>query len=427
VKKDTWTFTNNRNNESFDLDILDATRGPAVVDATSFYKKSGMFLHDPGFGSTSGCSSDITYVDGNKGELKYRGYDIEELTSNYKYLDICYLLLHKKLPDKKEAFDFDMELRHRSFINTGITKLFASFRDNAHPMATLSASISALATFYFEHLDIESPDEMKLMESRVIAKMPTLAACAFRHSQGVPLIFPDIERSFTENFLYMMRAFPDGKMPLVDGKQKLIRDVEVRALDTIFSLHADHEQNASTTAVRAVGSTGAHPYAAISAGISALWGKAHGGANEAVIHQLEMIGDISNIDKYIAKAKDKQDPFRLMGFGHRVYKNYDPRAKILKKLKNELRDELGIDGRLIKIADKLEEVALHDEYFIKRNLYPNVDFYSGLILIALKIKTNMFTPIFVIGRTVGWITQLAEQLNDKSGRIVRPRQLYTGK
>ncbi len=427
MKKDTWTFTNNRNNESFDFDILDGSRGPAVVDTASFYKQSGMFLHDPGFNSTSGCASDITYIDGNKGELRHRGYDIEELTSKYKYLDICYLLLNKRLPNKKEAFDFDMELRHRSFIHTGITELFASFRDNAHPMATLSASISALSTFYFEHLDIESPAEMRLMESRIIAKIPTLAACAFRHSQGVPLIFPDIERSFTENFLYMMRAFPDGKMPLVDGKQKFIKDVEVRALDTIFSLHADHEQNASTTAVRTVGSTGAHPYAAISAGVSALWGKAHGGANEAVIHQLEMIGDISNIDTYIAKAKDKQDPFRLMGFGHRVYKSYDPRAKILKRLKDELRDELGIDGRLIKIADKLEEVALNDEYFIKRNLYPNVDFYSGLILIALKIKTNMFTPIFVIGRTVGWITQLAEQLEDKSGRIVRPRQLYVGK
>lgn len=427
MKQNTCTITNNKNGESFDFNIIDATRGPSVVDTSSFYGKSGMFLHDPGFASTSGCVSDITYIDGEKGELRHRGYDIEDLIAKYKYLDICYLLLNKKLPNAKEANDFDMELRHRSFVHNGLTKLFASFRDNAHPMATLSASISALTTFYFEHLDINSPKEMKIMESRIIAKIPTLAACAFRHSQGVPLIFPDIERSFTENFLYMMRAFPDGKMPLINGNQRLIRDVEVRALDTIFSLHADHEQNASTTAVRVVGSTGAHPYAAISAGVSALWGKAHGGANEAVIEQLRMIGDVSNIDKYIAKAKDKEDPFRLMGFGHRVYKNYDPRAKILKKLKDELRDELGIDGNLIKIADKLEEVALSDEYFIKRNLYPNVDFYSGLILTALKIKTSMFTPIFVIGRTVGWITQLAEQLSDKKAKITRPRQLYIGK
>ena len=427
MSKDTCTFINNKTKKSFDFDIHKPTRGPSVVDVSKFYATTDMFLHDPSFASTSACVSDITYIDGNKGELRYRGHDIEELVNNYSYLDVCYLLMNKKLPNKQESYSFDMELRHRSFVHTGITKLFSSFRDNAHPMATLSASVSALTTFYFEHLNISTPEEMKIMESRIIAKMPTLAACAFRHSQGVPLIFPDIERGFTENFLYMMRAFPNGKFALGEDGQQKIKAVEIKALDTIFSLHADHEQNASTTAVRVVGSTGAHPYAAISAGVSALWGRAHGGANEAVINQLNMIGDVSNIDKYIKKAKDKSDDFRLMGFGHRVYKNYDPRAKILKKLKDDLRDELGIDGHLIQIADKLEEVALSDEYFISRNLYPNVDFYSGLILSALKIKTNMFTPIFVIGRTVGWVAHLAEQLNDKTSKIARPRQFYTGK
>jgi len=421
------TFINNATGEKFDFDIHKATRGPSVIDVSKFYAQTNLFLHDPGFGSTSSCKSSITYIDGDKGELRYCGHNIQDLVKDHSYLDICYLLLNQNLPSPQESYDWDMEIRHRSFIHTGLAKLFSSFRDNAHPMGTLSASVSALSTFYAEHLHPTTPEEMHIMASRVIAKMPTLAACAFRHSQGVPFIYPDVERGFTENFLYMMRAYPNGKFKLNKNGQDIIRDVEIKALDTIFSLHADHEQNASTTTVRSVSSTGAHPYAAISAGVSALWGRAHGGANEAVIQQLEEIGDISNIPKYIAKAKDKNDEFRLMGFGHRVYKNFDPRAQVLKELNDRLKDELGIDSKLTEIALKLEEIALKDEYFIERKLYPNVDFYSGVLLNALKIKTNMFTPIFVIGRTVGWITHLVEQLGDKSLKITRPRQFYTGK
>jgi len=293
-------------------------------------------------------------------------------------------------------------------------------------MATLSSATAALSTFYYDHLNISNEDDYQEMARRIIAKMPTLAAFAYRHSIGAPFIHPDIEKSFTENFLYMIRAYPGGKMRIeLDGEKK-IKDIEIEALDTIFTLHADHEQNASTTTVRSVASTGAHPYVAISAGISALWGRAHGGANESVIAQLEMIGSVENVDKFIAKAKDPNDPFRLMGFGHRVYKNFDPRAKILKGLQDKLKDELQLDSRLMEIAHKIEDIALNDEYFIKRNLYPNIDFYSGVILTALGIPKSMFTPIFVIGRTVGWITQWIEFKKDKTMKIARPRQIYIG-
>jgi len=426
MKKDTFTFTNNRTNESYEFDILDATRGPSVVDISSFYKQTGMFTFDVGYTSTASCESRITFIDGEKGELRYRGVTIEELAEKHSYLESCYLLLNGQLPTEEELLDFDLELRHRSFIDEHLITLIGTFPDSAHPMSILSSSVSALSSFYYEHLNMENEQECQDMARRIIAKIPTLAAFAYRKSLGIPFIYPDIDRSFTENFLYMIRAYPGGKMKRTATGIDEIKAIEIKALDTIFTLHADHEQNASTTTVRNVASTGAHPYVAISAGISALWGRAHGGANESVIAQLEMIGDVSNVDAFIARAKDPDDDFRLMGFGHRVYKNFDPRAKALKKLQDQLKDELNLDSKLMEIAHKIEEIALNDEYFIKRNLYPNIDFYSGVILTALKIDRPMFTAIFVIGRTVGWITQLMEFRNDNSSKIARPRQLYLG-
>jgi len=426
MPKDTFTFTNNRTKESYEFNILDATRGPSVVDISSFYKETGMFTFDIGYTSTASCTSNITFIDGEKGELRYRGIAIEELANNHSYLETCYLLLNGYLPTPEELLDFDLELRHRSFIDENLHHLIQSFPDSAHPMSILASGVSALSSFYYEHLDMVNEQECQDMARRIIAKIPTLAAFAYRKSLGIPFIYPDIDRSFTENFLYMLRAYPGGKMKRTANGTDEIKPIEIEALDTIFTLHADHEQNASTTTVRNVASTGAHPYVAISAGISALWGRAHGGANESVIAQLEMIGDVSNVDAFIARAKDPDDDFRLMGFGHRVYKNFDPRAKVLKSLQDKLKDELNLDSKLMEIAHKIEEIALSDEYFIKRNLYPNIDFYSGVILTALKIERPMFTAIFVIGRTVGWITQLMEFKSDPSSKIARPRQLYLG-
>ena len=336
-----------------------------------------------------------------------------------KYLEVCYLLLHDKLPTESEFKEFREDMRIKRYPNEGIKKIFDSFPDSAHPMAVLSSAISALSAFHHQHLNITSQQEYIEMAKRIIAKVPTLAAYTYRHSMGYPKIYPDLDRGFVENFLYMLRAFPGGKAE--------IAQVEIDALDAIFTLHADHEQNASTSAVRLVCSTGAHPYAAISAGVNALWGRAHGGANESVIAQLELIGSVENVDKFIKKAKDKNDPFKLMGFGHRVYKNYDPRAKVLKNMRDKLQNELGINSKLIEIANKVEQIALSDEYFVKRNLYPNIDFYSGSLLTALKIPKSMFTPIFVIGRTAGWITQWIEQKSNPKNKIIRPRQRYIGK
>ena len=425
--KNSITMTDNRTDKSYDFDILNATRGPSVVDISTFYAKTGMFTYDNGFTSTASCKSEITFIDGEKGELRYRGIEIEELATKHTYLETCYLLLNSKLPNKTELKEFDLELRHRSLVHENLRHLFAAFPAGAHPMATLSAATAALSTFYYDHIEIANEDAYQEMARRIIAKIPTLAAFAFRHSIGAPFIHPDIDRSYTENFLYMIRAYPGGKMHRgVNGEHK-IKEIEIKALDTIFTLHADHEQNASTTTVRGVASTGAHPYVAISSGISALWGRAHGGANESVIKQLEMIGSVDRVNEFIARAKDPNDDFRLMGFGHRVYKNFDPRAKILKGLQDQLKDELNLDSNLMEIAQKIEKIALNDEYFISRKLYPNIDFYSGVILTALQIPKSMFTPIFVIGRTVGWITQWIEFKKDKSMKIARPRQLYLGK
>jgi citrate synthase len=414
----TLTLTDNQTNKKLDLEVYESTLGNGVIDISKLNSEFGLFTYDNGFGMTAGCSSDITFIDGAKGELFYRGYPIEYLAKNHSYLQVCYLLLQGELPNGDQYAEFQKDMRIKRYPNEGIKKIFEAFPDNAHPMAVLSSAVSALSAFHHQHLDIHGEEEYQDMAKRIISKMPTLAAYTYRHSKGYPFIYPDMEKYFTENFLYMMRAFPVGHTD--------IKPIEVDALDAIFTLHADHEQNASTSTVRLVGSTGAHPYAAISAGINALWGRAHGGANESVIDQLLKIGDVSNVDKYIAKAKDPDDDFKLMGFGHRVYKNFDPRAKVLKELRDKLQDELGISSKLIEVANKVEEIALTDEYFIKRNLYPNIDFYSGTILTALKIERSMFTPIFVIGRTVGWIAQWMEQKRDPMNKIVRPRQRYVG-
>ena len=418
MNKDSITITDNRTGKQFDFPILHPTIGPSVADISSFYKDTGMFTYDRGFTSTASCRSRITYIDGGAGKLMYRGYDISYLAKEKTFLDTAYLLLHKELPTREQLKNFGFELKKRSFINENMKNLFGAFPDNAHPMAILSSAIASLSAFYSDSLDMDTPEEVMEMAHRIIAKIPTIAAFSYRYSKGLPVIYPDLEKSFVENFLFMLRAYPHNYVEL--------KPIEIEALDTIFTLHADHEQNASTTAVRVVASTQAHPYAAISTGVSALWGRAHGGANESVIRQLEMIGSIDNVDKFIAKAKDKNDPFRLMGFGHRVYKNFDPRATILKDLRNKLVDELDINSHLLEIANKIEKIALSDEYFIKRNLYPNIDFYSGLILKALKIPKEMFAVIFVMGRAPGWIAQWIELKEQPDMKIARPRQLYLG-
>ena len=418
MNKDSITITDNRTGKQFDFPILHPTIGPSVADISSFYKDTGMFTYDRGFTSTASCRSRITYIDGGAGKLMYRGYDISYLAKEKTFLDTAYLLLHKDLPTKEQLKSFSFELKKRSYINEGMKKLFDAFPDNAHPMAILSSAIASLSAFYSDSLDMDTPEEVIEMAHRIIAKIPTIAAFSYRYSKGLPVIYPNLEKSFVENFLYMLRAYPHNYVEL--------KPIEVEALDTIFTLHADHEQNASTTAVRVVASTQAHPYAAISTGVGALWGRAHGGANESVIRQLEMIGSVDNVDKFIAKAKDKNDPFRLMGFGHRVYKNFDPRATILKDLRDKLVDELDINSHLLEIANKIEKIALSDEYFIKRNLYPNIDFYSGLILKALRIPKEMFAVIFVMGRAPGWIAQWIELKEQPDMKIARPRQLYLG-
>jgi citrate synthase len=412
------TVIDNRTGEKFDFPILEPTVGPDVVDISTFYSRTGMFTFDRGFTSTASCRSKITYIDGAKGQLMYRGYDISYLATKKTFLDTAYLLLNGELPSQERLESYKEEIKKRSFIHEGMRKLFDAFPDNAHPMAILSAGVSALSTFYFDHLDMHSPEETMEMANRIIAKIPTIAAFSYRYSQGLPIIYPDLNKGFTENFLYMLRGYPHHHIEL--------KPIEIKALDTIFTLHADHEQNASTTTVRVVASTQAHPYACISSGINALWGRAHGGANESVIRQLEMIGSVENVDKFIARAKDPNDDFRLMGFGHRVYKNFDPRAKILKEIQQELVDELQLDTGLMAVAKKIEEIALTDEYFVKRNLYPNIDFYSGIILQALKIPKDMFAVIFVIGRTPGWIAQWIELKEQDTIKIARPRQLYIG-
>ena len=404
--------------KSFFLPIKKASIGQDVIDVSDIYAQTGYFTYDPGFMSTASCNSTITYIDGDQGILRYRGYDIKTLAEKSDFLEVSYLLLNGELPSKGQYASFSRKIRHHSLLNEQLRNLFLAFRHSAHPMAVMLSVIGSLSAFYPEFSNI-AENERELIAIRMIAKMPTIAAMAYKYSIGQPFIYPDNSLGFTENFLHMMFATPCEKYKV----SPIIRS----ALDKIFILHADHEQNASTSTVRLAGSSGANPFACISTGVASLWGPAHGGANEAVINMLKQIGTIDRIPEYIAKAKDKNDPFRLMGFGHRVYKNYDPRAAVLRESCKEVLDELGNHNNpLLKIATELEKIALNDTYFIERKLYPNVDFYSGIIYQAMGIPSQMFTVLFAIARTVGWMSQWKEMHEDPEQKISRPRQLYTG-
>jgi citrate synthase len=403
--------------EDIELATYSGTLGPDVVDVTKL-TANGLFTYDPGFVSTAACESKITFIDGNKGVLLHRGYPIDQLAEKSDYLETCYLLLYGELPTAEQKEEFVSTITRHTMVHEQLRTFYQGFRRDAHPMAIMCGVVGALSAFYHDSLDISDEKHREIAAFRLIAKMPTLAAMCYKYSIGQPFIYPDNSMSYSENFLHMMFGNP--------CEDSNIDPVLVKAMDRIFLLHADHEQNASTSAVRLTGSSGANPFACIAAGIAALWGPAHGGANEAVLDMLEEIGDESNIDKFIAKAKDKNDPFRLMGFGHRVYKNFDPRAKVMRESCDEVLSALGLeDSRLFRIARRLEQIALEDPYFIEKKLYPNVDFYSGIILKALGIPTNMFTVIFATGRTVGWIAHWHEMISGEY-RIGRPRQLYTG-
>ena len=399
-----------------ELPILTGTLGPNVIDVRNLIA-SDHFTYDPGFMSTAACDSKITYIDGDKGILLHRGYPIEQLAEKSDYLETCYLLLHGELPNAAQKKEFVDTINKHTMVNEQLKSFLNGFRRDAHPMAIMCGIVGALSAFYHDSLDNNNPKHREISAHRLIAKMPTIAAMAYKYSIGQPIMYPSNDLSYSENFLHMMFNTPAGI--------KRFSPALVKAMDRIFILHADHEQNASTSTVRLAGSTGANPFACIAAGIAALWGPAHGGANEAVLTMLDEIGDASNIEKFIAKAKDKNDPFKLMGFGHRVYKNFDPRAQVMKQTCDEVLAELGIKDPKLDLAMKLEEYALNDPYFKERNLYPNVDFYSGIILKAIGIPTSMFTVIFAMSRTVGWISHWTEMLSSPY-KINRPRQLYTG-
>lgn len=411
------TLTVDGIDESLELPVYKGTLGQDVVDVRSLTGKN-LFTYDPGFVSTAACESKITFIDGAKGVLLHRGYPIDQLAENSDYLETCFLLLHGELPTAEEKETFVNTIKNHTMVHEQLNHFFNGFRRDAHPMAVMCGVVGALSAFYHDSMDISNPQHRLISAHRLIAKIPTLAAMVYKYSIGQPFMYPRNELSYSENFLHMMFNTPCDEKP--------ISPVLAKAMDRIFLLHADHEQNASTSTVRLAGSTGANPFACIASGIAALWGPAHGGANEAVLNMLEEIGDESNIDKFVAKAKDKEDPFRLMGFGHRVYKNFDPRAKVMKKTCDEVLAELGLENDpLLKIAIKLEKIATEDEYFVKRGLYPNVDFYSGIILKAIGIPSEMFTVIFATGRTPGWIAHWNEMISSDY-RIGRPRQLYTG-
>ncbi len=400
-----------------DLPVLQGTVGPDVIDIAQL-SAAGLFTYDPGFVSTASCESAITYIDGDAGVLLYRGYPIEQLAERSDHLEVCYLLLNGELPSAAEKEAFDRTITHHTMVHEQLSDLFSGFRRDAHPMAILCGVTGALAAFYHDSLDIENPEHRRITAHRLIAKMPTLAAMSYKYSIGQPFLYPRNDLGYAANFLRMMFG-----NPCEDYK---VNPVIAKAMDRILMLHADHEQNASTSTVRLAGSTGANPFACIAAGIAALWGPAHGGANEAVLSQLREIGDVKNVDKFVKRAKDKNDSFRLMGFGHRVYKNYDPRAKVMQQTCKEVLEEFGAENDpLLQIAQRLEKIALEDDYFIEKRLYPNVDFYSGIILKAIGIPTEMFTVIFATGRTPGWIAHWCEMVSGKY-KIGRPRQLYTG-
>ena len=402
--------------QQIDLPLQEGTLGPDVVDVGQL-TSAGYFTYDPGFTSTASCESKITYIDGDQGILLHRGYPIEQLAEHSDYLEICYLLLHGELPDAATKQEFVDTITRHTMVHEQIRTFFNGFRRDAHPMAIMCGVVGALSAFYHDSTDISDPWHREVAAFRLIAKMPTLAAMSYKFSVGQPFMYPDNSLGYAANFLHMMFGNP--------CEPSKISPTIARAMDRIFLLHADHEQNASTSTVRLAGSSQANPFACIAAGIAALWGPSHGGANEAVVKMLEEIGTVDRIDEYIEKAKDKNDPFRLMGFGHRVYKNFDPRAKVMKQAADEVLDELGIEDENLEIAKRLEEIALKDDYFIEKKLYPNVDFYSGIILKALGIPTSMFTVIFAVGRTVGWIAHWNEMMGG-AYRIGRPRQLYTG-
>ncbi len=401
------------------LPIMEGTMGPSVIDIRTLYANTGCFTYDPGFTSTASCSSKITFIDGDAGILLYRGYPIEQLAEKCDFLEVCYLLLKGELPNGAQMKDFVTTVSQHVMVHEQLTRFYSGFRRDAHPMAVLVGVVGALSAFYHDVIDINSPEDRYISAIRLIAKMPNIVAMCHKYSTGMPFIYPKRKLGYAENFMRMMMGDPCDEY--------IANPVLIRALDRILILHADHEQNASTSTVRLAGSSGANPYACVAAGIACLWGAAHGGANEAVLNMLEEIGDVSNIPEYVKKAKDKNDPFRLMGFGHRVYKNYDPRAKLMRQTCHEVLDELNLnDDRLFKLAMELERIALEDEYFVERKLYPNVDFYSGIVLRALGIPTEMFTAIFALARSVGWIAQWDEMISDPEQKIGRPRQLYRG-
>ncbi len=418
MSKDAYTLTS-PDGLSLELPVLKGSVGPDVLDIGSLYREQGVFTYDPGFVSTGSCESDITFIDGKKGILMYRGYPVEQLAEHSNFLEVAFLLLYGELPNAAQIAEFDESINRHTMLNEGMLRFFNGFRYDAHPMAMLSAVVGSMSAYYHDTMDIHDPQARKVFSHRILAKLPTIAAAAHKLNAGQPFIYPRNDLSYTENLLHMFFAVP--------AEPYEINQVAAEALDLLFILHADHEQNCSTSTVRMAGSSGANPYSAIAAGISALWGPAHGGANEAVLRMLKEIGDAKNISKFVDKAKDRDDPFRLMGFGHRVYKNFDPRATIIREMCHKVLKQMGrTNSPLFELALKLEEVALKDEYFVEKNLYPNVDFYSGIIYRALGIPTSMFTVMFAIGRTVGWVAHWKEMITDPGGRISRPRQLYKG-
>ena len=414
----TVTWTDNASGNSMELPVYKGVMGPDVVDVRKVYAKMDQFTYDPGFSSTGSCDSKLTYIDGEAGVLMHGGYRIEELAAKSDYMEVCYLLLNGELPNAAQKEKFVSTITNHTMLHDQFTQFFRGFRRDAHPMAIMVGCVGALSAFYHDHMDVNSAEDRMISAHRLIAKMPTLAAMAYKYSVGQPFMYPDNSLSYAGNFLKMTFG-----VPTEDYK---VNKVLEEAMDNIFILHADHEQNASTSTVRIAGSSGANPYACISAGIASLWGPAHGGANEAVLAMLDEIGDVSRIPEFLARAKDKDDPFRLMGFGHRVYKNFDPRALILKKNADEVLDELGVSDPKLQLARELERIALEDDYFVSRKLFPNVDFYSGIILKAMGFPVSMFTVLFALARTVGWISQWKEMMEDPTRRISRPRQLYTG-
>ena len=410
---------NAANPMSEELSVLEGSLGPSVIDVGGLYGSTGYFTYDPGFMATASCQSKITYIDGEEGVLLYRGYAIDELAEHSDFIEVCYLLLYGELPEAAQKRKFERDVTLHTMVHEQVNFFFRGFRRDAHPMAVLVGIVGAMSAFYHDTLDLTDPHQRMIASFRLIAKMPTIAAMAYKYSAGQPFIYPRNDLTYAENFLHMTFAVP--------CEEYRVNPILARALDRILILHADHEQNASTSTVRLAGSSGANPYACIAAGIACLWGPAHGGANEAVLDMLGEIGTADRIPEFIARAKDKNDPFRLMGFGHRVYKNHDPRANVLRNTCHEVLEELGInDEPLLDIAMKLEKIALEDEYFVERKLYPNVDFYSGIILRAMGIPSYLFTVIFAVARTVGWVAQWNEMIEDPSQKIGRPRQLYTG-